>query len=271
MEEQIRILCVDDERNVLRALERLLLDEPYEILTAPSGDEGLEVLRNSESIQVVISDYRMPGMTGVEFLRAVCADWPDTVRIVLSGYADSGAIVSAINEGEIYKFVPKPWNDDELKVTISNAVDRYLLHKKNEELTCALRRSNEELKTLNENLERIVEERTAEVIFRNKVLTRAQNILDALPVGVIGISTDGMIVLCNQRGIELLSGDGGIAGLDREMVLPAEVNALVDETVGKGSASGILKVHNRPIWAKGSFMHHPEGQEGIVIVCAEEE
>src|SRR6266536_904479 len=109
MDEQIRILFVDDEKNVLRSLERTFLDEDYEILTATTGAEGLAVLQNNSPVQVVISDYRMPEMNGVDFLRKVCNQWPETVRIVPSGYADTASIVSAINEGQIYKFIPKPW------------------------------------------------------------------------------------------------------------------------------------------------------------------
>jgi len=130
MNGEIKILCVDDEPNVLNALKRLFLDEPYTILTAASGQEGLEIIEK-ENVQIIISDYRMPGMNGVDFLKEARKKWPDTVRIVLSGYADTAAIVSAINEGQIYKFVPKPWNDEELKVTISNAIERYHLFKKN--------------------------------------------------------------------------------------------------------------------------------------------
>ena len=122
---QIKILCVDDERNVLRALERIFLDDDYEIILAGSGDEGLKIMEEEGPFQVVVSDYRMPVMNGVEFLKAVYERWPETVRIVLSGYADAGAIVAAINEGHIYRFIPKPWNDDELRVTIQNCLERY--------------------------------------------------------------------------------------------------------------------------------------------------
>jgi two-component system NtrC family sensor kinase len=135
MEETIRILLVDDEINVLRSLERTFLDEEYEILTALSGTGGLSVLQDVSPVQVVISDYRMPQMNGVDFLREVCRRWPDTVRMVLSGYADTAVVISAINEGEIYKFIPKPWNDDELRIAIINALERYSLNKKNNELT----------------------------------------------------------------------------------------------------------------------------------------
>jgi len=143
--EQVRILCVDDEVNVLQSLRRMFLDDDYELLTASSAAEGLEILKREDPVQIVISDYRMPVMNGVDFFREVCAKWPDTVRIVLSGYADAAAIVAAINEGQIYKFVPKPWNDDELKVTVVNALEKYRLQKYNALLLDKLSRSNEKL------------------------------------------------------------------------------------------------------------------------------
>ena len=155
MDELIRILLVDDEVNVLRALERTFLDEEYELLTASSGSEGLSILRDVSPVQVVVSDYRMPQMNGVDFLREVRRRWPDTVRIVLSGYADTAVVISAINEGEIYKFIAKPWNDDELRIAIINALERYSLNKKNIELTEALSAEIEELKQANANLERL--------------------------------------------------------------------------------------------------------------------
>jgi len=123
MNDRTRILCVDDERNVLRALERIFLDDDYEILTACSGEQGLEILSAAPQVQVVISDYRMPGMNGVEFLKEVCKTHPETIRIVLSGYADTAAVVAAINQGKIYKFIPKPWNDDELRLTVAKALE----------------------------------------------------------------------------------------------------------------------------------------------------
>jgi len=162
--EKTLILCVDDERNVLRSLERIFLDDDYEILTASSAEEGLRILEDNGPFQVVISDYRMPAMDGVEFLKEVYRRWPDTVRIVLSGYADTAAIVSAINEGRIYKFIPKPWNDNELRVTVANALERYALQKRNRELLAELSRANDEL-------EQKVKQRTSELELRNHALT----------------------------------------------------------------------------------------------------
>jgi len=197
--EPVRILCVDDERNVLRALERIFLDEDYEIVTAGSGQEGLDILEETDSFQVIISDYRMPVMTGVEFLKAVYDRWPETVRIVLSGYADAGAIVAAINEGHIYKFIPKPWNDEELRVTIQNCLERYFLLKKNRELLT-------ELADANHALEEKVLQRTEQLELRNRVLEFSQGILGTLPVGVVGIDDAGMIALCNTKGMSILGG-----------------------------------------------------------------
>ena len=125
MDDQIRILCVDDEASILNALVRIFMDSPYEILTADSGEKGLIVLEQTPQIQVVMSDYRMSGMNGVDFLREVCKKWPDTVRIVLSGYADTASVVAAINEGEIYKFISKPWSQTELKDAVREALARY--------------------------------------------------------------------------------------------------------------------------------------------------
>ncbi|MCK5341243.1 MAG: response regulator, partial [Desulfobulbaceae bacterium] len=197
MDEQIKILCVDDENNVLRALKRLFMDDDYEIFTAESGSEGIEVLEKEEGIQLIISDYRMPGMDGVEFLRQAHEGWPETIRIVLSGYADTAVVVAAINEGRIYEFIPKPWNDDDLRVTIKKALEVFFLRRKNENLSDKLMASNEELTELNNNLEEEVAKRTADLLFQNKAMQFAHNVMDALPAAVIGLDPDGLIVLSN--------------------------------------------------------------------------
>ncbi len=272
-DEPIRILCVDDEKNVLKALERLFLDDEYEILTASSGNEGLDILQKISPIQVVISDYRMPGMNGVEFLKEVCQSWPDTVRIVLSGYADTAAVVGAINEGQIYKFIPKPWNDDELKVTIANALERYFLHKRNKELTYELKKKNEELQEINRNLEKLVEERTAEIMFKSKAMERAQNILDSLPVAVVGIDPEGIIVQANKRCAELLRLNVEPIGLNRKDTLPQNMNSFIDKILQNGQErKDRILLNDKSAFIKGVRMQYPDGQEGIVLVlCSEEE
>jgi two-component system NtrC family sensor kinase len=207
MAEQIRILFVDDEKNVLRSLQRTFLDDEYEILTASSGAEGLSLLEKVSPIHVVISDYRMPEMTGVDFLSEVVKKWPDTVRIVLSGYADTASIVSAINDGHIYKFIPKPWNDDELRVTIANSLEKYFISKKNLELTNELTTKNEELARINNELHRLIDDRTSGIKLRDEVVATTHNINYAIPVGVIGLDTEGIIVQSNKEAEKTLSAD----------------------------------------------------------------
>jgi two-component system NtrC family sensor kinase len=220
---QIKILCVDDERNVLRALERIFLDDDYEIVLSGSGDEGLKTMEESGPFQVVISDYRMPVMNGVEFLKAVYERWPETVRIVLSGYADAGAIVAAINEGHIYRFIPKPWNDDELRVTIQNCLERYFLQKNNHELL-------DQLAVANQALEQKVQQRTEQLELRNRALEFSQSLLGNLPVGVAGIDINGMIAYCNDRAAKLLKGVcSDIFGADVASSCDAALGCLIEQ------------------------------------------
>jgi two-component system, NtrC family, sensor kinase len=126
MDEKIRILLVDDEISIQKAFRRLFMDSEFEILVASSGKEALDILSKTHPIQVVLSDYGMPGMNGVDFLKEVCTRWPETIRIILSGYEETPNIASAINSGVIHKYNPKPWNDDDLLDTIKKAVQQSL-------------------------------------------------------------------------------------------------------------------------------------------------
>ena len=235
MDKSIKILCVDDEKNVLRALQRLFMDEDYEIFTADSGEEGIQICEDEPGIQLVISDYRMPGMDGVDFFKIVNSRWPETIRIVLSGYADTASVVGAINEGQIYKFIAKPWNDEELKVTIGNALEVFFLHQKNKQLHEELLSSNEKLKHLNENLEQLVEKKAEEVIFQNRILMLSQNILDALPVGVLGMDDTGLIVHCNKYAEKLFKGNkNSVVYLTAHDGLPPEILAIIDHSKESG-------------------------------------
>ena len=121
-----RVLFVDDEPAILNAVKRLFRREPYEIETASDGASGLEVFRRFRPA-VVVSDHRMPGMTGVEFLARARAIDPEPVRIVLTGCTDLPAAESAINEGEVWRFITKPWNDEDLRATVAGAAERFRL------------------------------------------------------------------------------------------------------------------------------------------------
>lgn len=191
------LLCIDDEPNILSALKRLLRKENFRLLTAGSGKEGLALLSENE-VHVVLSDQRMPEMNGTEFLKEVKAAHPDIIRIILTGYTDVDSISEAINEGHIYKFFLKPWNDQNLKLEIRQAMEQYDLVQDNKRLHEQVLQQNEELKKINENLESIILERTQSLEFQNKALQISHAILDDLPISVMGISSEMMVVMANR-------------------------------------------------------------------------
>lgn len=122
MPETIRILCVDDEINILNTIRRQLRDLDAEVHLARSPEEGLEFMRLTHPVHVVISDYRMSGMNGIEFLRCVFREWPATTRILLSGFADVEAVQDALAQKKLFAFLHKPWKAAELKKIIVEAI-----------------------------------------------------------------------------------------------------------------------------------------------------
>lgn len=153
------ILCVDDEPNILSALRRLLRGKGYQVLTADSGAEGLELLAQ-QPVDLVISDMRMPVMDGARFLAQVRERWPGTVRLLLTGYSDVQSIQDAINCGEIYRYITKPWDDNDLLLIVRHALERRALEQDKLRLEALTRQQNEELRLLNASLEQKVEQRT---------------------------------------------------------------------------------------------------------------
>jgi response regulator RpfG family c-di-GMP phosphodiesterase len=169
---QATLLFVDDEPSILSSLKRLFRPHGYRIHTAESGEEGLEILER-ESIDLVISDMRMPEMDGAAFLERVRQKWPLTVRILLTGYADIESTVNAINRGEIYRYINKPWDDHDIVLTVRDALHHKHLEQENQHLTSELRARNEELTTLNASLEDKVAARTADLQKAVKIIQSA--------------------------------------------------------------------------------------------------
>lgn len=141
------ILLVDDEANVLSALTRALFDEPCEIVTATSGELALELM-SRQRFKVVISDERMIGMQGSEFLSQVHALYPETVRILLTGHATLEAAMKAVNQGGVYRFFTKPWNDLEIRFAIRSAIEKHDLESENRRLLSTIRQQALEIKVL---------------------------------------------------------------------------------------------------------------------------
>jgi len=208
-EYQHTVLCVDDEENILSSLKRLLRKEGYRLLTATSGGEGLKLFEEN-GVHLVISDQRMPQMSGTEFLSVVKERYPDTIRVVLTGYTDVDAITESINKGHVYKFLLKPWNDQSLKLEIRQALDQYDLILANKLLDQKVLQQNEELKRINENLEALVQERTKELEIQNQALELSQAVLEGLPMPIMGVSAEGLIVLINREAQTLPCSAHGI-------------------------------------------------------------
>lgn len=172
--DAVTVLLVDDEPSILSALRRLLRPTGYQVLTANSGTEGLALLE-AHSVTLVISDMRMPVMDGAQFLEQVRQRWPDTMRLLLTGYADISSTVDAINRGEIYRYIAKPWDDNELLMAIRHALDQRHLKRENERLLALTRQQNEQLQTLNHGLAKTVDARTNELEQVNEFLNLANN------------------------------------------------------------------------------------------------
>lgn len=142
-----QILLVDDEVNVLSALTRALFDEPYQVTCAQSGEEALELIEKIP-FKLVVSDERMIGMQGSELLAILKNTHPDTLRILLTGHATLEAAMKAVNQGEIYRFFTKPWNDTDLKFAIRSAIERYDLEAENRRLLATVKNQAMEIKVL---------------------------------------------------------------------------------------------------------------------------
>ena len=141
------VMLVDDEANVLSALTRSLIDEPYELITASCGSEALELMEG-KAVKVIVSDERMVGMQGSELLAEVRRRSPQTVRILLTGHATLDAAMRAVNEGEIYRFFLKPWDDTQLRFALLSAIEKFDLEAENRRLLATLKSQAVEFRIL---------------------------------------------------------------------------------------------------------------------------
>lgn len=156
------VLAVDDEPNILAALRRLFRTTGWRVLTAGHADEALKLLA-TEPINAVLSDMHMPGMDGVQLLERVAQGWPDAARLLLTGQADLGSTIDAINRGRLHRYITKPWNDDELVLTLRQVAERQQLEADKHVLERLTQQQNDELKALNSSLEARVALRTEEL------------------------------------------------------------------------------------------------------------
>jgi two-component system, NtrC family, response regulator HupR/HoxA len=188
------VLIVDDEEAILESLE-LTLREDYRVFTATRGRQGLEILEHEE-IALVIVDQVMPEMSGVEFLECVIERKPETIRMMLTGYADLNSIVRAINDGRIYRYIQKPWEPDELRLDVKRALEAYLLSTENAQLGAALAEANERLRAENLYLRREVERQYSfdQIIAASQAMKRVFDVMEKVA------QTDATVLLSGETG-----------------------------------------------------------------------
>jgi adenylate cyclase len=156
------ILCVDDESSVLSSLKRLLRKATYQVFTANGGSTALDLMR-THNIDLIISDMRMPEMSGAELLTQVAQHYPETVRLLLTGYSDIESTIAAVNQGKIHQYIQKPWNNDEILLTIEQGLERKELAEENKILSAQVQDQNDALINLNIELESRIQKRTIQI------------------------------------------------------------------------------------------------------------
>lgn len=142
-------MFIDDETDNLDALERVFRKK-YDVIKCSSGPEALKILKENANVSVIISDQRMPEMTGVEFLEKSMKTHPNCIRILLTGYTDLDSVIAAINSGQVYRYITKPWDTRDLQITVDQAVEKYELESELKVKNLELQRALSELKTLDQ-------------------------------------------------------------------------------------------------------------------------
>lgn len=271
----VKVLLVDDEENILTSLRRLMLDEDFSVLIANSGLQGLEFLKTETDIGLIISDQRMPGMTGVEFLMQARHLAPEALRILLTGYADINATIDAINKGGACRYITKPWKDEELLQIIRDTVQKYLLIQENKRLTEVVNRQNEELKEWNARLKGRVLEQTTQIRKQNEELHDLNTKLKSNYQNVI-LAFSGLLELRDKtarnhsRNVRNLAvGAARALGLPEEEVESIDVGALLHDIGEIGIPEAIL---SKPVEQMGqedvaTYRLHPvRGQTAIDFI-----
>ncbi|MFC2115783.1 adenylate/guanylate cyclase domain-containing protein [Bacteroidota bacterium] len=243
------LLYVDDEEHNLISFAATFRKE-YKVFTANTGEEGLKILRNND-IKLVITDQRMPGMTGIQFLEKLIPEFPDTIRMILTGFSDIGVIIDAINSGRVFRYITKPWDENELRMTIENARQLFGLQSRNRELVASLKLKVEE----QEQTLKLFIKYVPEQIVKKSLDKSQESIFEG---ELISIS----VLFCDIRGFTHMS----------EELSPKEVVSFLNDYYAL--MTGVVKQHNGSVnqfvgdevfASFGALESHPDNELNAVI------
>ncbi|MBD8634133.1 EAL domain-containing protein [Oxalobacteraceae sp. CFBP 8755] len=262
---QPTLLLVDDEPNILAALKRQLRGTGLRILTAPGGREGLALLAQ-EPVDVIVSDQRMPGMTGVEFLRAVKTSHPDTVRIVLSGFTELQSVTDAVNEGAIYKFLTKPWDDAQLRNHIQEAVRHKEMGEENRRLDLELRTAYSGLALANRQLTDALLQQQEQIDRTGVSLDIVREALQKVSLPIIGLDEEQIVAFANLAAQALYGQHGMLLGEPASRFMP-QLLAALDQDGQDGPLHGDgLEVHGHRFVISSHSMGNGTRSRGRLII-----
>jgi diguanylate cyclase (GGDEF)-like protein/PAS domain S-box-containing protein len=229
------VLLVDDEPHIVAALKRLLRPDGYRILSADSGPEGLAMLA-SHPVDIIVADQRMPGMTGVQFLREAKRLHPQTIRIVLSGHTELQSVTDAINEGAVYRFMTKPWDDEQLRGFIDQAFRHKELADENQQLSLKVMTANQELASSNRQLQEVLAQKQRALLLGEHNLDVMRETLMSLALPVLAIDDDGLIAYANAQAEELFGSEQALLAQKAAARLPGL--RMLNERMQPGGPAG---------------------------------
>ncbi|MDO9286971.1 MAG: response regulator [Aquabacterium sp.] len=276
------VLCVDDEPNILSALRRVLRMPGYRVLTATSGVEALGLLERTP-VDLLISDMRMPGMDGAALLEQVHHRWPQVLRMLLTGHADMGSTVAAINRGRILRYIHKPWDEQELLDATRDSLDRLALQREKDRLEALTVAQNEALRQLNEQLEARVQARTqaledANGRLRGSYLNSIKVFASLLELRGGQFAGHGRRVAAVARriarGMGLSEDDVAqvfVAGLLHDIGLIGMADPLAGKPLARYSADELALYRQHPGQAEQSLMALEDMQPVVALIRAHHE
>jgi response regulator RpfG family c-di-GMP phosphodiesterase len=260
------ILVVDDDVSITKSLNRLLRKEGFNVIEANSGEEALEALSKLEKpISGIISDQRMPNMSGSQLMEKVKKIAPDSFRILLTGYADINAIIDALNKGEIHRYITKPWDDAEFAGQVRETLYQFELKLENKRLNNLVKKQNLELKEINKSLEKKVEERTREIQAKNQELE--QGLYNTVRAFASLVDNSSPAMEGHGRRVSLIAKQLAQAlKLSEIEIMNVEIAALLHDLGKIGIPEKLFLMESGKMndQEKALYSKHPEEGQGIV-------